>query len=115
MATVAEVKLRSLRELGVVQVNQAAPPHHNAEMQDSYDEVYAAINEQGLATWTSTAAIPNEVVPHVVALVAMNRIDTYGVSNERYNRLAGKAAGAMIGIRSLVNPPFESLDNPKDY
>ena len=115
MATKAEVRLRALRELGIVQVNQAAPPHHDSEMKDSYDEVYAAIKEQGLATWTSTAAIPDEVTPHVVALVAINRADTYGISNERFQRLAGKAAGAMVGIRSLVNPPFESLDSPKDY
>lgn len=115
MATVAEVKLQGLRELAVLLIGQSAQHPDLVEMQDSYDEIYAALKVLSLATWVSTGPVPDEVVPHVVALVAMNRTITYPVSEARYQRIARIAAGAIPGIKALVNPPHESITDPDDF
>lgn len=115
MATVAEVKLRALQELGVIRVGQSAQDKDNVQAQDSYDEIYSALKILSLATWTSAGDIPDEVVPHVVALVAINRNVAYGISDKRFARLQALAAGAIPGIRALVNPKYESLADADDF
>jgi len=115
MATVAQVKRQSLELLGRLRLGQSFQTQDDTAMQESYDEVYANLKELGLATWASTAAIPAKVVPYVVALTAFNRIDTYGVSDSRYKRIAAKAVSAPSAIRMLTTPPFESLEEPVDY
>lgn len=113
MATVNEVKNRALEELGKLRKGQSAKPADSTDVQNSYNEVYAVLKQLGVATWTSTAAIPAEVTPHVVALVAFNRAT--GVSAQRYARLQGLASVAIPGIRALTTPPHESLTDPDDF
>ncbi len=115
MATVAALKLKALYKLGVIRVGQSAQPKDSTQVQESYNEVYAVLKKLSLATWTSTGTIPEEVVPHVVALVAFNRIDEFSVSNARYQRIQLSAGVAIAGIRTLVNPDYEALDDPVDY
>lgn len=84
-------------------------------MQESYNEVFAQLKELGIATWTSTGAIPAACVSHVVALTAFNRINTYGVSDSRYQRIALSAAAAPTALMALTTPPYESLEDQADF
>lgn len=115
MATKSEVRNRALQALGVIAIG-ATPQAQDATRVDAgFDEIYADIKNEGLAIWASTAAMPNEIVPHMVALVAWNCVDDYGVSPARYQRLQIAQAAAMPKIRALVVPAYESMENATDY
>lgn len=115
MATKAEVRNYTLQELGVLQLGQSAQSQDATEIETAYDEVYADLKSEGLAVWASTGSVPAKLVPHMVALVAYSRANTYGISNDRYMRIAAKAGTAKSEIRRLVQPDYESLTEPTDY
>jgi hypothetical protein len=115
VTTVPEIKRQALELLGRLRLGQDYQTQDNVAMQKSYDEVYASMREMGLATWTSTGDVPDELTPPIVALTAWNRIDVYGVSDSRYKRIAIRAGEATRTIRLFVTPEYESLEEPTDY
>jgi len=123
MATKAEVRNRAASDLGLRRLGQALQDQNKVRIEEAYDEVYADLKVEGLATWTSTGAIPAEVVPHVVALVADNCLGTYGVSIDRYNRIkavAGDISGppgwrAKKEIRRIVGEEYDTSEEATDY
>ena len=115
MTTVPEIKRQSLELLGRLRLGQSFQTQDDVAMQKSYDEVYASLKELGVATWTSTGSVPDELTPPVVALVAWNRIDVYGVSDSRYQRIAAKAGVAIDTLKQFTTPAHESLEEPTDF
>lgn len=115
MATAAEIRNRALRMLGVLSLAQTAESNDVTEVDAYYAEVYADLKDDGLTTWSLAAEVPTELVPHVVALVALHGTETYGPSPARYQRIVAKAAIAKREIRRLVTPAYESVDDPTDY
>ncbi len=115
MATVAEVRDRAANDLGLLRLGQSLQAQDSTRITTAYNEVYQQLKVDGLATWTSTGAIPTELVPHVAALVAGNCLNTYGVSTERYNRVASQANIARKEIRKLTTNYQTSQDNVTDY
>ncbi len=119
MATKAEVRDQALELLGVLRIGQSPQDQDKVTIETAYDEVYADLKKDGLATWSSTGSVPAELVPHVAHLVAFARIDVYGVSNERYQRILAKTGEngwiAKREIRRLTTPDYESLEEPTDY
>ena len=119
MATRNEVRDRAANDLGLLMLGQSLQAQDSTRILAGYDEVYASLKKDGLATWASTAEVPDEVVPYMVTLVAHNCLNVYGVSVERYNRimlLAGTNGEVARGeIRRLVKPDYVSMDDPTDY
>lgn len=115
MATKAQVKDRALTLLGRKRLGQSAPEAHSTRIGTAFDEVYQDLKDEGLAIWASTAAVPTKLVPHMTALVAINAIDDFGVSDSRYQRITARASVAKREIRRLTTPPYESLEEPVDY
>lgn len=115
MATKAEVRDRAANDLGRLRLGQALQDPARVRIESAYDEVYADLKDEGLAIWASTAEVPTKVVPHVVALVANNCLDTFGVSAERYQRIKIAESKAKREIRRLVTPEHESLEDPQDF
>jgi len=119
MATKAEVRNQALELLGVLRLGQSAQSQDATTIETAYDEIYADLKKDGLATWASTAEVPAELVPHVVHLVALSRANRYGISNDRYQRILLEAGEngwkSKREIRRLVTPDYESLDEPTDY
>lgn len=115
MATVAETKQRAGEFLGVVGVGGTLSAPADARLQQAYDEEYADLKDDGLAIWASTGTVPNDVMPHLAALMAYNAADSFGVSGERFNRIVVRRNAAPAKIRSAVTPAYESFDDPKDY
>lgn len=115
MATAAEIRDRAASDLGMLMIGQSLQAQDATRITSGYTEVYAALKKEGLATWASTAAVPDELVPYVVALVADNCLNTYGVSTERYNRIKLIVASALREIRKLVAPDYASSDDAVDY
>lgn len=120
MATVSEVVDRAANDLGILRLGQSLQAQDSTRINSAYNEVYAQLKTEGIATWTSTGAVPAEVVPHVAALVADNCLGTYSVSNDRYTRIKN-AVGANDGdrakraIRKLVSSDYPSMADPVDY
>lgn len=114
-STKAEVRDIAATELGILRLGQSLQSQDQVELERRYDEVFADLKEEGLATWASTASVPAELVPHVAALVAYSAADVYGISPARYQRIAAKAAAARPSIARLVTPRYESTEEPTDY
>lgn len=113
--TKTQIVERAAYELGILRLNQSLQSQDQTRLEQAYDEVYADLKEDGVATWASTASVPTDVVPHIVAMVAFNAVDTYGVSNDRYQRIAGKASVAKKKIDSLQVPAYVSQEEPTDF
>lgn len=114
-STKAEVRDIAATELGILRLGQSLQNQDQVEIERRYDEVFADLKEAGLATWASTASVPTNLVPHVAALVAYSAADVYGVSMERYQRIAARAAAAKPAIARLATPQYESTEEPTDY
>lgn len=115
MATVSAVIDRTANDLGMLRLGQSLQAQDSTRITSAYDEIYAQLKTEGLATWASDGVIPDEVVRYVVALMADSCLGTYGVSNDRYKRIKMDAQGAAREIRKFVTPPHVSQDDPKDY
>ena len=120
MATIAEVRDRAANDLGILRLNQTLQAQDSTRITAAYNEVYAALKKDGLATWTSTGDIPTDLVPHVAALVADNCLSTYSVSVDRYTRIknmVGPDDGnkSKRALRKLVTPDYVSMENDPGY
>lgn len=115
----AGIKQRALEELGVVQIGQGAESQHDSRINAAYNEVYSDLKAEGIATWSYSGYIPNEVTYHLVNLVAMNAINSFSVSNDRYQRIMAATGPdgerAKRQIRAAVTPDYESLENPSNF
>ena len=116
MATKAEIRDRAANDLGRLRIGQQQLTNeHQVRIEAAYDEVYADLSDEGLAVWASDAAVPTKFVPHVVALVADNCLNTYSVSNDRYIRIKNAVSIAKREIRRMATPEYEGLDDPEDF
>ena len=76
MATKAKVKKETLSLLGVLRLGQGSQTQDNVRMEEAYDQVFAKLTKLGLVTWLTAGPVPDELVSHVVALMAQNAVDT---------------------------------------
>lgn len=115
MATLSAVYDGTLELLGIIELGQTALSADTARMVRAYDQVYADLQKEGLAAWSQLYDVPDEFVPHVEALMAMNATESYHVGQERYQRIVLKSSAAKREIRRLSLPDYESVDEPVDY
>jgi hypothetical protein len=115
MATVSETKHKAGRMLGVVRMNQALKPDHDALLEEAYGQVYDDLKEEGHAIWASTGTIPDSCMPHVAALMAFSVTTDVGVSGERYAAILAQRNVAKPEIRRLVTAAHETVNEPTDY
>jgi len=115
MATKAEAKNRALELLFVKTLGQSAQSQDFDHIEDIYLEVYTDLKTEGIATWAVAGTIPDDVMPHLAALMAFNSVHVNGLSPERYNRISAKASIAKTEIRTIVTPDYESLEEPEDF
>ncbi len=115
MATLAHVKKQALIKLGVATPHQAPKSYQDDEMQIAYNEVYTKLENKTLAFWAKTGPVPDEVVNDVASMMAWTRANDYGISSERYQRLANERARAEPNIRYLSVNRYLSVDEPEDF
>jgi hypothetical protein len=106
MATAADIRNKAGALLGVKALGQTLQNSVSSDLDAAYDEVYARLRDEDLVSWHSTAAVPDEVVSPVVDLVAFARVNEYGVSSERYQRIAIAASQAEIRIRRSLQDDY---------
>ena len=109
MATVAEIVENAATELGIFGEGQTIRAAHSDDLTKSYNEVYAALSVKSMATWDIDEDVPDEYVPHVVALVAWGRVNRYAIPNDRYKRIGAAAREAPLAIGELnASDTFET-------
>lgn len=115
MATKAEVKDEAIVMLGVMELGGTIDSTDSTRMDQAYAEVFADLKKSGLDTWPVAGTIPDDIKPHLSALMATNALDTYHVPDSKFNRILLRAKVAGIEIPRLSVPDYESLDEPRDY
>lgn len=115
MSTVEEVKYEALEVLGVLAIGQVPSSEDLAKSARFYSSAFRDLRNDGLATWIEAGPVPDEVVPHLAALMAFDGTGVYGVSPVRYQRIAVSALAAKKAIRRLVRPRHEGLDPVVDF
>lgn len=115
MATKNEIRDRAAQELGILQIGQSLQSQDDTRVSDGYDEVYAQLRKDGLAVWASTGTTPDELTPHVAALVADNCLGSYGVSPARYERVKLAALNGKREIRKYATQDYISQDDATDF
>ncbi len=119
MATKAEAQQRAAEMMKIVPVGQAVDANIDARLGEAYDEVYARLQLEGLAIWLSTEAMPDEVVPYFVALMAENKMGQIPVSEktaaEILRRTGPDGEVAMGMIRKFLNTSYEDNEPITDY
>ncbi len=108
--TRAEIANRALRRAGRLAYGQTATSELSNSALQGYDEIYDYLERLGIVDWGSTASVPNEYVPWVVALTAYNKADEWGISTDRYARIAQDANAAEREIRRLFNDYYTSTE-----
>lgn len=115
MATAAEIRDKAGFKLGIKAFGQALENAASSDLDAAYTEVYARLRDEDLVSWHSTASVPDELVSPVVDLVAFARVDEYGVSGERYQRIAIAASQAEIRIRRSLQDDYFTDDREAVY
>lgn len=115
MATQAEVRKRALIKLGIGNRHQSPVASLDSDMSNAYNEVYLQLQEIDIAYWGQTSDVPDEVANEVASLMAWRRVDDYGVSNDRYQRLAAGFQNAHSAIRTMSVNAYRSTSEPEDF
>lgn len=99
MATLARVRERAAKRLGLLATGQTLGASITADLVSAYSGLHAEWTELGIAVWSSTADVPEKLAEAVVRELAYRLKDDYGISMERYQRIAaegGQAAENMV-------------------
>ena len=115
MATAATIRNKASFKLGIGARGQTLEGSVSKDLDEAYDEVYARLRDEDLVNWHSTSEVPDEIVSPVVDLVAFSRVDEYGVSGERYQRIAIAANQAEIRIRRSIQDDYFTDESEAKY
>lgn len=117
MTTLAIVRNTAAGLLGKHRLGQAINSGLKTRLDLSYDFVYADLKDRRIVTWAKAAntTIPDEVAPHVAALMAFEATSEIGVSRDRMQRIREKEALAVPAIARISKPDYESIDEPQDF
>lgn len=115
----AILRQRVAEDLGLVPIGQDPEAHDTARIDSTFDEVYAAAKEKGLATWAASADVPTKLVPAFALIMEQALLTAYSVPESRYNRIVtaagldGKLGWEKLG--ELAVPEWEDSEDEKDY
>ena len=115
----AVLRQRVAEDLGLVAIGQDPEAQDTTRIDSTFDEVYAAAKEKGLATWASTAEVPTKLVPAFALIMCHALLGSYSVPESRYNRIVtaagldGKLAWEKLGELSV--PEYEDNAYEGDF
>ena len=83
--TIAQVATEALERLGVTPVGATDATTNATDMTRAYDELYLELQQDGLTTWASDAAVPSEYISVVSDLMALSRAGKFPPPPEKLN------------------------------
>lgn len=116
MTTKAEMRQRVGEDLSLVPVGQDLEFQDQARIDATFEEVYARLKQKGLATWASTAEVPEELTPYFALLMLQKLAGlSYSVPDSRYQRIQIEAGpdgeAALATLAELAIPEYDSTDD----
>lgn len=87
----------------------------DAQVTTAYNSVYDRLLSKDLAVWAKESDIPDTYVEPVVAILAFELTEEYGVSDSRWQRLQFRALKAEPELRMLIFPRYVSTTEAVDY
>jgi hypothetical protein len=114
MATPAQIRNRAATMLGILGEGETLPSYESNDLTNSYNEVFAQLLAKNMTVWDLADDVPDEFVPHVVALVAAGRMNDYAIPDSRYARIGLSAAAAPLEIKELQSEDVYVTPTP-DY
>ncbi len=115
MATVAELRNKVSFKLGIGARGNTLESSISDDLDQAYAEVYARLRSEDLVSWAFTSEVPDELITPVVDLVAFSRVDEYGVSAERWQRVANSASQAEVRIRRTLKDDYFTDEEEAKY
>lgn len=114
-----EVRNRALRSLGVIGWGETPDSVIQADMDQAYTEVYKRLEDANLTTWAEDADVPDNIVPNVVLLCALARMNDHRVNPNRKQELTALAGlngeKAFANIRAVIRTPYQSTTEVEYY
>ncbi len=119
MASKAEIRQRVGEDLGLVPIGQALESQDQSRIDATYDELYARLEEEGLAAWASDGDVPARLVPYVCLLMSEKLLTSYSVPESRNVRIKTDAGAdgmvAFAKLSRLIIQNYASLEDNADY
>lgn len=119
MATKAEIRQMVGEDLALVPIGQDLDSEHQVRIDRAFDQVYQILKTRGLASWSSTADVPEMLVPYVALIIEEKLLTAYSVPESRYQRIKRDAGEdgmlAMNKIAFLTTPEYESVEDEMNF
>ena len=113
--TLSELYNRTAEFLGRKRLGQDMDNALLVRVTASYTECYADLKDDQLVTWASDGTVPNEIGPHLAALMAFNCLSSVHVSSELRDRIIAAFRIAKPNIRRLITPQYQTTDEAEDF
>ena len=108
MATKAQLRNKALKKLQVLEEGESPTNEVISDVEAAYDELHRYLLNRGAIFWDSDESIPDECVRPMVAILAAEMADDFGIQEPRYTRLQMEAWG-MGGKEKGSGGAFMSL------
>ena len=119
MGTVAQIVDDAAELLGRKRAGQSIEATMSSRLKRAYTAYHAELKNDRLVTWPSgtgtTVTVPDEMVPHIAAVVAHRAARSYRPSEEIMNRIREARSEANERIPQLLKPKYESTTLVEDF
>ena len=119
MATKEAIRQRVGEDLGRVPIGQDLEYQDQVRIDTTFDEVYARLEEKGLATWAQTAEVPDKLVPYYVLMMEVSLLTSFSVPETRSMRIkldAGQDGDlAEKKLAKLAISSYESVESEAGF
>ena len=99
--TRSQMAVRILRRAGILGVGDTPTSAQESEALQLYDEFYETLEDYDLADWSANGDIPNKYVDDIINLCVFRGAEDFGISGERFQRIAVKASQSERSIRAI--------------
>ena len=98
-ATVAELATKVLQRLQVLDADEVAGDADHQFVEDTYTDVHELLSEEGFVTWNLADSIPSGAVQPMVAVMAYECAQEFGVDNLPEYQV--RAQEGLLSLRRL--------------
>jgi hypothetical protein len=113
--TKTEVKDRAARMIGFLDIGDTLAGDQDTRMDEAWDAVHAWLKNKGLDAFPTAGPVPDEMVPHIKALIAFDAMDDFHAPPSKKQDITVKQTIAQRDLPGLVLADHESLEEPVDY
>lgn len=115
MATKAQIAVRVLQKLKVLENGETINTEDQTIVEDAYDASYALLDAQELTSWGSAEDIPTGAELPVIDYVANECKEAFSVPADLLARLPYQAEQSLGKLAILLAPTYVSDEIPADY